>query len=317
MKNRIIFGMLMLILVVAVLFLSQYVVSVAYDVFILLLMLIAAYEMTKAIGNKYKKPMFSILVILILVGYAAFKVVHTFNKNVSGDGYGGITSFFIVLVLMFVACFIVNMASSQHSFENVISTFVCMIYPIGIMVYLIGLNYFPGASEPLMFTDWTYDPYSTGTFMPNLKAIAILVTLAAASLTDVFALLFGMMIGGPKLAPHISPKKTIAGAIGGLFGGIAAAAVVFGLSYTGVFGLTGLHEDTVISLVMYLSLGFLVAIATEIGDLMASYIKRFCEIKDYGTLIPGHGGVLDRIDGLIIAAMVTYLYINIVAYCYM
>ena len=121
MKNRIIFGMLMLILVLAVLFLSQYVVSVAYDVFILLLMLIAAYEMTKAIGNKYKKPMFSILVILILVGYAAFKVVHTFNKNVSGDGYGGITSFFIVLVLMFVACFIVNMASSQHSFENVIS----------------------------------------------------------------------------------------------------------------------------------------------------------------------------------------------------
>ena len=307
----------MLIIMLAVLFLSQYVIDIVYDVFILFLMLVAAYEMSKAIGNKYSKPMFGLLVVFILVGYAAFKAVHTFNSlhSENNSGYGGITAFFVVLVAMFVVCFVVNMASSRHTFENVISTFMCMIYPVGIMVYFLGLNYFPGATQGLAFTDWTYDPLATGEFVANFRPIAIIMVFACASGADVMALCVGKLIGGPKLAPLISPKKTISGAIGGLFGGIASAAIIFGLSFTGIFGLTGLHQNEWLSLALYLSLGLCIAIATEIGDLMASYIKRFCEIKDYGTLIPGHGGVLDRIDGALLASMVCYLFLTIVIYC--
>lgn len=307
----------MLIIMVLVLFLSQYVIDVAYDVFILLLMLAAAYEMSKAIGNKYSKPMFGLLVVFIFVGYAAFKSVHTFNAmhNENG-GYGGITAFFVVLVAMFVVCFVVNMASSKHTFENVISTFMCMIYPVGIMVYFLGLNYFPGATQGLAFTGWTYDAFNaTGEFLPNYRSIAIIMTFACASCADMMALVVGKSIGGPKLAPIISPKKTISGAVGGLFGGMLGAAIIFGLSFTGIFGLTGLNENVWLSLALYLTLGLGIAVATEIGDLMASYIKRFCEIKDYGTLIPGHGGVLDRIDGALLASMVCYLFLTMVIYC--
>lgn len=302
----------MFLMFVAVLFLSQYVVTWVYDIFILLLMLGAGYEMSKAIGNKYKKPMYGLIVAFILIGYAAFKTVHTMNALQHGNGSGGITAFFVMLVVMFVVCFIVNMASSKHTFENVISTFMCMIYPVGIMVYFLGLNYFPGASEGLAFTGWTYDAYANaGAFTPNFRPISIIMTFACASGADIMALFVGKLIGGPKLAPAISPKKTVAGAIGGLFGGIISAIIVFGIAYTGAFGLTQLHEKDWISLILYVVLGLSIAIATEIGDLMASYTKRFCEIKDYGTLIPGHGGVLDRIDGALLGAMVTYLYFTV------
>ena len=104
-------------------------------------------------------------------------------------------------------------------------------------------------------------------------------------------------------------------AAGAILGGVFGAGVVLGLSFTGVFGLTWLNEQIGITIALYLTLGLAIALATEVGDLMASYIKRFCGIKDYGTLIPGHGGVLDRIDGTMIAAMVTYLFITIVIYC--
>ncbi len=316
MKDRVIFGLVILFIVAGVLFLSQYIADFFYDIFIVILMFFAGYEMSRAIANKYSKPMFPLILVFILIGYAAFKIVHEFNAMTSErGGFGGITAFFVVLIAMFVVCFVVNMASTRHSFENVISTFICMIYPVGIMVYFLGLNYFPGAGEGLAFTGWTYDAYASGAFAPNYRPIAVIMTFACASGADIFALFVGKFFKGPKLAPVISPKKTISGAIGGLFGGVFAAGVIFGLSFTGFMGLTGLNENVFISLALYLSLGLCIAIATEVGDLMASYIKRYCEIKDYGTLIPGHGGVLDRIDGMLIASMVCYLFITIVIYC--
>ena len=187
-----------------------------------------------------------------------------------------------------------------------------MVYPLAIMIYFLGLNYLPGNDTGLAFTNWAYDPYATGVFLPNFRTIAIIMTFACASATDIMAFCIGSLFRGPKLAPAISPKKTISGAIGGLFGGMLGAAIIFGLSFTGFMGLSGMNENIVISLIQYLTLGLCIGFATEIGDLMASYIKRYCEIKDYGNLIPGHGGILDRIDGTMLAAVVAYLYMTVV-----
>lgn len=311
MKNRVIFGILILFILLLVLFMAMYVTPIAYDVFVLILMFLSAYEMSKALSNKFKKPLLLLLIISISLAYVAFKIVHEYTKAMTGYGNGGITSFFIVLVVMLFVCILVNMASSKHTFENVLSTFFCMIYPIAFMVYFLAINYLPGADQGLIFSDWAYNPLSTGAFIPNYRAISILLVLAGSAGSDMFALFVGISLKGPKLAPRISPKKTVSGAIGGLFGGLFGAGVVFGLSFTGFMGLSGLSDNIGYSLMHYMFLGLGIAVTTELGDLVASYIKRFCEIKDYGNLIPGHGGILDRIDGIIISSMFVYLYMYI------
>lgn len=107
--------------------------------------------------------------------------------------------------------------------------------------------------------------------------------------TDVGAFLAGRAIGGPKLAPHISPGKTWAGVIGGI-----GAATIAGVVTAWVGGLA--------PSVVFALLGVALAIAAQLGDLAESWIKRNFHAKHSGTLIPGHGGVLDRVDGLVFAA---------------
>jgi len=108
--------------------------------------------------------------------------------------------------------------------------------------------------------------------------------------TDIGAYLAGQLIGGPRLAPEISPKKTWAG----LFGGMAFAAL-FGYGVATGFGSTQTWGAVKLALVL--------AVVAQLGDLFESYVKRQMSVKDSGRLIPGHGGVLDRIDGLLFAAV--------------
>jgi phosphatidate cytidylyltransferase len=121
-------------------------------------------------------------------------------------------------------------------------------------------------------------------------------TLAIVWATDIFAYFAGRAIGGPRLAPAISPNKTWAG----LAGGMAGAAVV---SYV-VARLAG------ISLALFdyaLIAGLLLAVVAQGGDLFESWMKRLAGVKDSGSLLPGHGGVLDRLDGLVPVAVIVAL----------
>jgi phosphatidate cytidylyltransferase len=107
--------------------------------------------------------------------------------------------------------------------------------------------------------------------------------------TDTAAYFAGRPIGGPKLAPRISPNKTWAGLAGGVLAS-AAIGVVFALS-------TSILTPW---LVVFISAGM--AVVEQAGDLFESWVKRRFGVKDSGTLIPGHGGVLDRVDGLLAVA---------------
>jgi len=111
---------------------------------------------------------------------------------------------------------------------------------------------------------------------------------------DVFAYFAGRAIGGPKLAPSISPNKTWAGFIGSLIGALL-------LSYL-VNLAAGFDAILVFFVIMLLA-----AVVSQLGDLMESSIKRKFDVKDSGTIIPGHGGVLDRVDGLVVAAVFIWL----------
>ncbi len=125
-----------------------------------------------------------------------------------------------------------------------------------------------------------------------MKTMALILMIWA---TDTGAFFTGKMIGGRKLCPTISPGKTWAGFIGGLMSGALVGYALFV-----VFGFYNNAQTAV-------QVGFIVAVASQMGDLLISKYKRHVGIKDTGSLIPGHGGVLDRIDSLLLAAPVYLL----------
>lgn len=127
----------------------------------------------------------------------------------------------------------------------------------------------------------------------------VLIPLVAAFCSDSMALFAGMLFGKHKLAPMVSPKKTVEGAIGGLVGGMVGM-VLFRIIFACC---TGRQLD----LAWCLVIGLFGAAMGQLGDLSFSVIKREYGIKDYGRLLPGHGGVLDRFDSVIFAAPVIWL----------
>ncbi|MEZ5803124.1 MAG: phosphatidate cytidylyltransferase [Rhizobiaceae bacterium] len=124
--------------------------------------------------------------------------------------------------------------------------------------------------------------------------IAILFLFAVVWATDILAYFVGRAVGGPKLAPAISPGKTWSGAIGG-----AAGGVLGGLAVALAAGLGNLPILALVAL--------LLSVVSQIGDLFESGVKRRHGAKDSGTVIPGHGGVMDRVDGLVAAAFALYV----------
>jgi phosphatidate cytidylyltransferase len=125
----------------------------------------------------------------------------------------------------------------------------------------------------------------------ELGLVAILFLFALVWATDIAGYFTGRAFGGPKLAPSISPNKTWSGAIGGVIGGMLAAGAIAALA--------GIGNLPAIALV-----AFGLSAAAQAGDLFESAIKRRFGAKDAGRLIPGHGGVMDRLDGFIAAAAV-------------
>jgi phosphatidate cytidylyltransferase len=136
-----------------------------------------------------------------------------------------------------------------------------------------------------------------------LGYLLVLLPIVSAFLTDSGAYFTGVSIGKRKAFPIISPNKTIEGCVGGLVIG-AAGILLFGFILT----LTTSHTVLFPLLIIY---GLTGAIITEFGDLAFSFVKRKCGIKDYGKLIPGHGGILDRFDSMIFTAPTMFLLVTL------
>jgi phosphatidate cytidylyltransferase len=123
-------------------------------------------------------------------------------------------------------------------------------------------------------------------------------TIFAVVVSDAAALLVGSRIGRHPFFTNISPNKTLEGAVAGVIGAI----LVMLIGVSAVIGKSPLHA---------LALGFLVGVSAEIGDLVESQMKRIADVKDSSHLIPGHGGVLDRIDSILFPPILVYLYVTV------
>lgn len=140
-----------------------------------------------------------------------------------------------------------------------------------------------------------------GTGAPHLSSKLMTTFFAIVMMTDTGAYYVGRMIGRHKLAPRISPGKTIEGSVGGF-----VAAIVAGLLCKLIF----FHE---LPIAHALLLGAALGALGQIGDLAESMLKRSANVKDSGKLLPGHGGVLDRIDSILFCAPLLYFYSRLLA----
>ena len=172
---------------------------------------------------------------------------------------------------------------NQNSMNSVIYTLFGYIYIPWLLGYAITLRYTPDGILGLWYL-----------MLPMLAIIA----------SDVGAYTVGKLFGKRKLAPQLSPNKTLEGA----FGGLGLAVLVVSLSAYGLEKWLNLRVD----LYDVILFSILVASSSQLGDLFESLIKRWAGVKDAGDSLPGHGGVLDRIDSIIFAVPVTYYFVTLV-----
>lgn len=190
---------------------------------------------------------------------------------------------------VYAVTYTLSMASAvmfQSWFGIVLLTFFCML--------LVFVKARKEEHKWLLVLGVPYISVGVGSlmwFMVGLSALAVLWLLLVVWSVDIGGYVFGVNLKGPKLAPKISPNKTWSGLLGGMF---FAAAVGYGFAYA-------VHwQDAV----YYAPIAAALAVVEQIGDLIESAIKRKVGVKDSSDLIPGHGGVFDRVDGLIFTAPV-------------
>lgn len=194
-------------------------------------------------------------------------------------GRGELKVISVMILILTVTALIITVFRRNFTFLDAAVTVMGFIYTIAFFALIVLIYEMPGGNW-YVFTIFTI-----------------------AWVCDTAAYFTGRFFGRHKLIPEVSPKKTVEGAVGGLLGG-ALGTMLFGLILTGQ-GITVVHP------VHFLAMGLIGSFFSQIGDLIASSIKRDCGVKDYPKLIPGHGGILDRFDSVLLAAVSVFLYLTI------
>ena len=198
----------------------------------------------------------------------------------------------LALVISLVAAMSRIISRGKVAFDSMVMSVFPMLYP--------------GLFFSLMLTLQDLD-----TRFASTLALALMFFLA--SINDVFALLVGVRFGKHKLSPEISPKKSIEGSIGGL-----AASMLFSVALPAAFNYAAalfpqINPTGVVlpPLWAFAILGLIGGALSQVGDLVASLVKRHCGVKDFGTIFPGHGGMMDRMDGILFCGVACYIFFRL------
>ena len=203
--------------------------------------------------------------------------------------FGEISPPMLALTLSLLVAMTVIVARGKVAFVSLATTILPMLYP--------GLFF----SLMLTLQDLSTRFAST---------VALILMFFIASVNDVFALLIGVRFGKHRLSPQISPKKSVEGAVAGLIASVLFAALVPALANWAASAWPQLNPTGVAlpPLWAFALLGLVAGALSQVGDLVASLIKRHCGIKDFGTIFPGHGGMMDRMDGILFCGVACYLF---------
>ncbi|MDL2258524.1 phosphatidate cytidylyltransferase [Eubacteriales bacterium OttesenSCG-928-K08] len=180
---------------------------------------------------------------------------------------------FVVLTLIIMAEHVLNV---RRTLTECFLSMVIMVYPLLLLALLLQLG-----------------------LMEYLGITALLLAFACPLLGDTLAYFVGSAIGKRPLNPKISPKKTVEGSIASCFGSMLAGIAVYFLQFIWA-------QELILPFWICLIIGLLCGFFGQVGDLFASSIKRWAQIKDFSRLLPGHGGVLDRVDSVLFCVPVVY-----------
>ena len=206
--------------------------------------------------------------------------------------FGEISPPMLALTLSLLIAMTVIVARGKVAFVSMVTTVFPMLYP--------------GLFFSLMITLQDLSTRFAST-------VALLLAFFIASVNDVFALLVGVRFGRHKLSPEISPKKSVEGSIGGLAASVLFAVLVpvlanWAASIWPEINPTGVALPPLWAFAL---LGLIAGALSQVGDLVASLVKRHCGIKDFGTIFPGHGGMMDRMDGILFCGVACYLFFRL------
>jgi len=183
----------------------------------------------------------------------------------------------------------------KFSIKRALSSLISFAYPSFLFMTMMFVNHY----DILQIN-------GVGNFDGYLSIIALATAFLIPILTDIFAMLTGMMFGGKKLCPKLSPKKTISGAIGGVVWSVGILTAIF-MILNSIDIFYNAFNDASFAVWKYIIIIFVGSVIAQLGDLFESFMKRKANIKDSGKILPGHGGILDRVDSYIFEAPYVFL----------
>ena len=317
MKKRLMSATAFILILAIAFILKIFVSNYFFDIAILFVACLASYETSKLLtkmgryNDKYMASIFPatlMLVLLLCVGQdSSLGLVYTIILAVA--------LILFMTAITFAAPFITykstkaelktrkmdNLPVWKYALTKALNTAMVFVYPAFLIMFLLLTNH---------IEDMTSTFEVVGGHSGNLSFFVLLLAFLIPVFTDTFAYLTGGIFGGKKLAPKISPNKTISGAVGGLLWCVLLSIAVFCI-FNSVPTISTMFESTGITLWKVAIISALGSILGQVGDLFESYMKRSANVKDSGKIMPGHGGMLDRFDSHVFVAPFVFIAFSI------
>lgn len=261
---------------------------------VILVAFIGLFEIYNALSAKYK-VMYIPAVFFTALNFLGLLIAEKFDNAGFAFNMGIILCVFMLFLLTVFAKMVF-----KHKKYSVPDTFATIV---GYVYATLSFSFFYLIAIKGITHEWMVN--SNGTFF------YLFMVFAVAWGSDMGGYFTGLICGKHKLCPELSPKKTWEGAIGGVI-----FTVLFGLGITYFYNANGLLNEvgmfwdmtSPIRVVLMIALFVVLSIAAQIGDFVASTFKRYCGIKDYSNLMPGHGGILDRFDSMLFVSPILYMF---------
>lgn len=257
-----------------------------FDLVVYIFAAIGTFEMCRALQDRIdivQKVIVMVFSVGFIVAYTVSDSVYKYlqESDPSVVNYSPNLAFVVFIAGIALLMGLLVFRHEKTSLDSAGYSLLAYLYPSAFLLVLSGCNHMPDYSE-----------------------IAVLFVFVICPFSDCFAYMFGKYLRRfmpAKLAPNISPNKTIIGCVGGLLGGAIGAVCIFFVYNALPFEHYDIH---ILNILFFIALGVLTAAFTEFGDLVESAVKRRLGVKDMGRILPGHGGILDRIDSTLYASLI-------------